>query len=171
MVCKSTNKKRKSLFFLPQFLLHANHQQQPSRVFYEKMRKRQPQRSFHLRRPLILPPDDGLSFLERDGQPDVACIDRMARPPHIGHEDVLTVNGQYKRGLSVEGFLSKRTAARIGMLRPWAPDAGSGEHASLVGCPACAARGNHPVSAVVLEDGRRLILSTRSHTGISTCMV
>ena len=57
------------------------------------------------------------------------------------------------------------------MLCPRAPDAWGGEHAGLVGSPAGAARGDHPVGAVVLEDGRCLVLSAGRHAGVASGVV
>ena len=81
------------------------------------------------------------------------------------------VDGQYEGALSAKGLVCLWTSTRVGMLCPRPPDAGGREHASFVRLPACTAGSNHPISAIVLEDGRRLVVSGRSHAGVAAGMV
>ena len=59
--------------------------------------------------PLVAPTDDRHAVLELNGQPDVTGIARMTRPPHIGHEDILAVDGEDEGALSLESPVGFRT--------------------------------------------------------------
>ena len=127
---------------------------------------------FFLEYPFVLPADNGLAVLELDGEPDVAGIAGMLRSPDVGHEDVAAVVERQDVGaLAHEGLVRLRAAAGVRVLRPRSPDAGRAEHAGLVGLPAGTAAGNHPVGAVVLEDGRCLIVAGGCHAGVAAGVV
>ena len=106
-----------------------------------------------------MPFDDGLAVLKCDGQPDVSGIAGMPGAPDVGHEDQLVAYRQDIGTLATEGFLGIGTDTRIGMLRPWSPDARGGEHAGFVRSPASTTAGDHPIGAVLLEDGWCFVLS------------
>ena len=121
--------------------------------------------------PLLPPVEGGFSVFEGDGKPDVAGVAGMLRPPYVGHVDELVADGKDEGRLSSERDFLFGTHAGVGVLGPWSPDALGGEHACLVRVPACAARGDHPVGAVFLENGRSLVVACRSQPGVAACVV
>ena len=78
---------------------------------------------------------------------------------------------EHEGALTAERDMGIGTDAGVGMLRPRSPDGGCGEHAGLVGRPACAARRDHPVGAVVAEDGGCLVVACWCHAGVAARMV
>ena len=123
---------------------------------------------------LWLSPQHGLAVLEADRDPQMTAVAEFFRFPHVGHEQIFGTTELlselrirhliYISALPTERRLSTIAPTGIGQLCPRTEDILGSKETSGIRSPACTATRDHPVSAVLLEDCRCLVLSTGSHT-------
>ena len=113
--------------------------------------------------------------------PQVSTVTQVFRIPHVCHEYIVGTMEHfllccsfyliYKGTLSAEGLVGTLTTAWIRQLFPRTIDILRLEHAGCIRRPTGTSAGNHPVDAILLEDGRSLILSTCCHTNIAAVVL
>ena len=73
--------------------------------------------------------------------------------------------------LCTEGLVGTLTTARIRQLLPRTIDILSLEHAGSIWSPSGTSAGNHPVDAILLEDGWSLVLSAGSYSYVAAVVL